>query len=140
MPDITMHAIQAEIDTLTRKADRLRSTLDGVEQRRNALQLTLQHFQEPPPTKKRKRPVTLDVESSELQGKTLEEALIYIAEHNDEIVPSTAAREVLIDAGILKGTQIGHTLWAALGNSERFTREARGRYRLLPDPDDIVEF
>ena len=133
MPDITMHAIQAAIDTLTRKVDRLRSTLEDTERRRDALALTLHHFQEPSHPAKRRRATTLDVEPAELQGKTLDEALIYIAEQNDGIVPSTAARQVLTDAGVLKGTQIGNRLWAALDRSDRFERVAKGQYRLLED-------
>ena len=38
---------------------------------------------------------------------------------------------------LLPGTQIGNMLWAALDRSERFTREAKGCYRLLDDPDEI---
>ena len=133
MPDITMHALQAEIDTLKRKVDRLRATLEDAEQRRDALALTLHHFQEPSPPTKRRRATTLDVEPAELQGRTLAEALIYIAEQNDGIVPSTAARQVLTDAGVLTGSQIGNRLWAALDSSDRFVRESKGRYRLLSD-------
>ena len=126
MPDITVDTIQSEIDALTRKIDRIRATLEDAERRRDALALTLQHFQEPSPPAKRRRATTLGVELAELQGKTLDEALIYIAEQNDGIVASTAARQVLTEVGVLTGNQIGNRLWSALDRSDRFEREQRG--------------
>ena len=134
MSDITLPAIQSEIDSLTRKIDRLRATLEDSERKRAALSLTIQHFQEPSQPSRRLRAKTLDVEPTELQGKTLEEALIYIAEQNEGIVHSTIARQVLTEAGVLTGSQVGNRLWSALDHSERFTRESKGRYRLLDDP------
>ena len=58
MPDITMKAIQNEIDALTRRMDKLRATLENAELRRDALQLTLEHFQ-PAQKQKRRRATTL---------------------------------------------------------------------------------
>ena len=136
MPDITVDTIQSEIDALTRKIDRIRATLEDAERRRDALALTLQHFQEPSTPAKRRRATTIDIEPAELQGKTLDEALIYIAEQNDGMLQSTAARKVLTEAGVLKGNQIGNRLWAALDRSDRFTRETKGRYRLIPDTEE----
>ena len=133
MPDITAHSIQHEIDTLTRKVDRIRATLEDTVRRRDALALTLQHFEPSPPSRHR-RATTLDIEPTELQGKSLDEALIYIAERNDGIVQSTGARHLLTEAGLLTGSQVGNRLWSALDHSERFMRESKGRYRLLDDP------
>ena len=132
MPDITMNSIQKEIDALTRKIDRLCATLKNAERSRDALKLTLEHFQ-PEQKQKRRRTVALDVSSDELRDKSLDEALIYIARRNDGVVPSTAAREVLIEAGVLKGSQVGNRLWAALDRSELFEREAKGQYRLVEE-------
>lgn len=140
MPDITANSIQSEIDTLTRKVDRIRATLKDAERRRDALTLTLQHFQEPSASAKPRRGTTLDVEPDELHGKTLDEALIYIAEQNDGMLSSTAARQVLTEARLLTGNQMGNRLWSALDRSDRFERETKGRYRLLPDPDPDVSF
>ena len=137
MPDITLPAIQSEIDSLTRKIDRLRATLKDAEQRQGALALTIQHFQEPATPSRRRRSTTIDIEPTELQGKTLDEALIYIAERNDGIVQSTGARHLLTEAGLLTGSQVGNRLWSALDHSERFTRESKGRYRLLEDPLEV---
>ena len=131
---ITMIVIQEEINTLTRKVDRMRATLEDAERRRDALALTLQHFQKPSPSAKPRRATTLDIDPDDLHGKTLDEALIYIAEQNGGIVPSTAARHVLTEAGVLTGSQVGNRLWSALDHSERFTRESKGRYRLLEAP------
>ena len=135
MPDITMKAIQNEIDALTRRMDKLRATLENAELRRDALQLTLEHFQ-PAQKQKRRRATTLDVSPDELRDKSIDEALVYIAERNKGVVPSTAARKVLIEAGVLKGSQVGNRLWAALNRSERFEREEKGRYRLIPEEED----
>ena len=131
MPDITLPAIQSEIDSLTRKIDRLSATLKDAEQRREALALTIQHFQEPASPSRRRQSTTIDIEPTELHGKTLNEALIYIAERNDGIVQSSEARHLLTEAGLLTGSQVGNRLWSALDHSERFTRESKGRYRLL---------
>ena len=136
MPDITMKAIQKEIDALARRIDRLRATLENDERHRDALQLTLEHFQ-PAQKQKRRRATTLIVSPDELRDKSLDEALVYIAERNEGVVPSTAAREVLIAAGVLTGSQLGNRLWAALDRSERFEREAKGRYRLVTKEGDV---
>ena len=136
MPDITMKAIQNEIDALTRRMDRLRATLENAELRRDALQLTLEHFQ-PAQKQKRRRATTLDVSPDELRDKSIDEALVYIAERNKGVVPSTAARKVLVEAGVLKGRQVGNQLWAALDRSERFEREEKGRYRLVTEEEDV---
>ena len=84
-----------------------------------------------------RRTTTLNVSTDELRDKSLDEALVYIAERNEGVVPSTAAREVLIAAGVLKGSQVGNRLWAALDRSERFEREAKGRYRLVTEEGDV---
>ena len=134
MPDITMKAIQNEIDALTQRMDKLRATLENAELHRDALQLTLEHFQ-PAQKQKRRRTTTFDVSPDELRDKSIDEALVYIAERNKGVVPSTAARKVLIEAGVLKGRQVGNQLWAALDRSERFEREERGRYRLVTEEE-----
>ena len=83
------------------------------------------------------RAIHLDISPDELRGKPLEDALIFIAERNDGILPSTAARELLVEAGALRGNQTGNALWLALDRSERFARESKGRYRLVDEPDKM---
>lgn len=137
MPDITMDTIRKEIEVLERKAGRLRSALRDTERRRDALALTLEHFRPPEAKRARRRGAVLDISPDDLRGKTLEDALIYIAERNDGTLASTAARPVLVDAGVLRGSQVGNALWSALDRSERFEREAKGRYRLVDDHEPV---
>ena len=80
--------------------------------------------------------MSLDILPDELRGSPLEDALIFIAERNDGILPSTPARELLVEAGVLRGNQTGNALWLALDRSDRFTRESKGRYRLVDEPDE----
>ena len=99
--------------------------------------LTLELFQ-PPAPKRVRRQTALDISPDDLRGKSLDDALIFIAERNAGVLPSTAARELLVDAGVLVGSQVGNTLWNALDRSERFERESKGRYRLVDDLHDPV--
>ena len=43
-----------------------------------------------------------------------------------------------IAAGVLTGSNPGNTLWNALDQSERFEREAKGRYRLVDHDHETV--
>ena len=130
MPDITEMTIRDEIEALNRKIERLRGSLADAEQRRDALALTLEHFQ-PPAVKRTRRQADIDVSPDELRGKAIGEALLLIANRGGGILRSTVARELLVEAGVIRGTQAGNALWTALDRSKNFVREAKGRYRLL---------
>ncbi len=134
MPDITMESIRSEIESLNRKVDRLRAALSDTERRRDALMLTLEHFE--PGSPKRRRQVALDINSDELRGMHPEDAAVLIAERNGGVLVSTYAREALVEAGVLTGSQTSNALWTILDRSERFVREAKGRYRLVDDADN----
>ena len=135
MPDISADTIRAKVESLARKIERLQDALTTAQQEHAALLLTLGLFQ-PPAPKRTRRQTALDISPDDLRGKSLDDALILIAERNAGVLPSTAARELLVDAGVLVGLQVGNTLWNALDRSERFVRESKGRYRLVDDADE----
>ena len=90
---------------------------------------------QPAQKQKRRRATTLDVSPDELRDKSIDEALAISPNETRESCLA-AARKVLIEAGVLKGSQVGNRLWAALNRSERFEREEKGRYRLVPEEED----
>ena len=136
MCDITEKSIREKMESLAKKIERLQALLEAATRERDALSMTLAIFQ-PPPPKSVQRKMSLDVSPDELRGKALNDALIIIAERNDGVLPSTPAREMLVEAGVLRGSQTGNALWLALDRSKRFTRESKGRYRLVDDPDEM---
>ena len=135
MCDITEKSIREKMESLSRKIERFQNALNAAVRERDALATTLEVFQ-PAKPKRTSRRMVLDIAHDELHGRTLEEALIFIAERNDGILPSTQARELLMAAGVLRGNQTGNALWLALDRSERFTRESKGRYRLVDELDE----
>ena len=100
MPDISADTIRAKADSLALKIKRLRDTLATTEREHAALLMTLSLF-EPPAPKRSRRPAALDISPDELRGKSLDDALFLIAERNDGVLLSTAARELLVAAGVL---------------------------------------
>ena len=130
MPDITRESIQCEIESLQKKASRLRSQLEEVEQATSALEMTLSHF-EPKPKKRVVSQEEILVTAEELAGQSLDEALVYIAKRNDGVINSRSVRPLLKDAGLLNGTQISHRLWSKLSDSDSFEQIGRGKYRLI---------
>ena len=136
MCDITEKLIREKMESLTRKIERLQIALEAATRERDALATTLDVFQSTQP-KRTHRSMALDISPEELRGKPLEDALIFIAERNDGIVPSTPARELLVEAGVLRGNQTGNALWLPLDRSERFARKSKGRYRLVDEPDEM---
>ena len=137
MPDISADTIRAKALSLAQKIERLEEVLKATRQEHDALILTLDLFQ-PSVPKRTRRQTELDISPDDLRGKSLDDALIYIAEKNAGVLPSTAARVLLVDAGVLTGSQVGNKLWNALDQSERFERESKGRYRLVDDLLDPV--
>lgn len=133
MADLTMQTAQERIDHLTKKADRLRVELESVERDIGAVKRTIEIFSPPPPPKRVRTQEYLNVNADELRGKRLEEALIYIAERNNGVINSRAARYLLIDAGVLRGqpATTSHALSTELRESERFERITRGKYKLV---------
>ena len=72
--------------------------------------------------------------------RALDEALVFLAEHNDGYLNSYDARPLLVDAGFLKGSPstVSTRLHEALEKSERFeSLNRRGRWSLV-DPKTIV--
>ena len=138
MKPLNMESIKLDIDSLNKKIERLESSLKVAKLHRDALVLVVDRFTEMP-----KRPVrrneNLSIAPEKLKGMKLEEALVYIAENaenNGGILNSTASRELLEEAGVLTGSQRGHTLWNALQSSDRFEKVGRGKYKLIDNIED----
>ncbi len=134
--------IQKAITELDSKIARLETRLSETRKQREALVGTLDYFFPKKSSPKAKRPVPHVTNPDVLRGKTLDEALLLIAEMNDGIVASTSARESLMEAGVLRGTQAtaSATLCDALSTSRLFRRESKGRYSLVEDqPISLVE-
>lgn len=132
MPDISEQKILHEIKTLEDKFDRLKSTLSEIAHTIEFLRGTLQHFN-PEPKRYPRKQQAINVSVEDLAGKNIEEALIYIAEHNNNIINSRVARSLLVEAGILRGTQTSHTLWSHISESNRFEQIRRGCYGLVEE-------
>ena len=132
--ELTKQSVQAEIETLDKRIERLQSKLTEARNLRDALRLTAEHFS-PPEPKPRRKSAMLRVDVDMLRGMELDNALVFLADRNDGHVISGPARELLVEAGILRGksTTTSHALCRALAESPRFEREAPGRYRLLDD-------
>ena len=134
MKILNMESLKSDIDSLNKKIQRLESSLTVAKLHRDALVLVVDRFTEKP-----KRPVrrseNLSIAPEKLKGMKLEGALVCIAENNGGIVNSTASRELLEEAGVLTGSQRGHTLWNALQSSDQFEKVGRGKYRLIDDEE-----
>ena len=130
MPDFNRETVQEELVTLEAKIGRLENQLAEARAKRDTLKGTIEYFN-PTPKRAPKRMANLGVEPDELHGMDLEDALVYVAERNNNVVTSGTVRPMLVDAGVLTGKQIHHKLSSTLRMSDRFENEQRGRYRLI---------
>ena len=136
MCDINAGSILEKMESLSRKIERIKANLEAAQREHDALGTTMSIFT-PAEPKRSKRHLDLDITADTLRGKSLDDALMIIAEHNNGVVPSTPARELLVEAGVLQGNYARNTLWAALDRSDRFERESKGRYRLVDDDESV---
>ena len=69
-----------------------------------------------------------------LDGKSIREAVLLIAEHNDGEVTNDEAVRIIVEAGIMpdKDRTARARVWDVLQDEDRFSKIERGRYRLLP--------
>lgn len=124
--------IRKAIVDLDGKIARLKARLAETQKQREALSGTLDYFY-PKKTAQKRSALQIVVNPDELRSKTLDQALLHIAELNDGTVVSTSAREALMEAGILRGNQAtaSAALCDALSSSDQFRRESKGRYVLI---------
>ncbi len=130
MPDFNRETVQEELVILEAKIGRLENQLAEACAKRDTLKGTIEYFN-PTPKRAPKRMANLGIEPDELRGMDLEDALVYVAERNNNVVTSGTVRPMLVEAGVLTGKQIPHKLSSALRMSGRFENEQRGRYRLI---------
>ena len=78
MTNLTTPNAHDRIEQLTARRNKLRDELNNVEQDISVLQRAIEIFNPSPPKRVRKQEY-LNVDTAELNGKRLEEALIYIA-------------------------------------------------------------
>ena len=135
--DFNLKSVQQEIATLDKRIARLQAKLDAAKRDRDALLRTVKYFS-PAPLPKKSRHAALNVDPDEIRGKDLEQALLFIAEHNDGVIVSNQVRPVLVEAGQLRGqpNTTSHALCTWLTESPRFERTGVGRYRLVDDNDE----
>ena len=74
-----------------------------------------------------------NVSIAALDGATLEEAAVTLAEQNDDVLRFTGARRRMVEVGLLRDGNAGSTrLFEALAKSDRFERgDKRGVYNLV---------
>jgi hypothetical protein len=144
--DITPHA--SAIQELNRERERLRTELESVNQRSidievtlTGLDLAIEVLAGPGRSKGRTRPA-LRVVPKEIVGMGLLEAAIFIAKRNLDVFKFTAARRIMVEAGLLEDGNAGSAaLYKAVSESDRFEKPEglRGQYRLVePAPESEV--
>ena len=130
MQDFNMETVQKALVSLEAKIGNLESQLAAARAKRETLKGTIEYFN-PTPKRASKNVVDIKVEPDELRGMELEEALVFIAQRNDDIVTNKSVRPLLVEAGVLHAKQISHKLSLTLTNSVYFEKERTGTYRLL---------
>ena len=76
------------------------------------------------------------IEVDELAGKTLKQALLYVAEKHGGVLSVTPARKFLIEAGVVRNGQSGsNRINSTLMEMAEFERVSRGKYRLAGNPE-----
>ena len=133
--------LSAEAEKINAEIAELIERRDEVAQQRAAVQIVIAEIE--------KDVAILGFEDSDLTAifdearptKLLEEALIEIAEENNDVFNSYDHKEQLIDAGLLRGEPqaITQKLYQTLDGSERFEKNVeKGRWRLISDEEDLV--
>ncbi len=136
MRDVSADEFKSTLDKLDHQISRLKTALAAAEAKRDAVRLACEVF-DPKPAKRSRRKAPLSIDPDALRGMGLDDALVYIADHNGGVIHSTPAREALVEAGVLKGNNTKQILWEKLSGSERFEQVARGKYRLLDENQAI---
>ncbi len=139
--ELTMQSAKREIERLDRRIERLESQLSEFRLQREHLRGAIEYFTPKPTPKPKRRQPTIPVTADDVRGLGLEQALLFIAERCNGLVVSGPTREILIEAGILRGNPntTSHALSKELRESPRFHQEARGRFLLIPEFEDAPD-
>ena len=117
--------LEAKVERLSQQYKEAKRKYESVV---TALELLADNPSKKPPVSE------IAVENSEVAGKTLKEALLYIAEKCDGVLKVTPVRKFLIEADVVRNGQSGsNRLNATLGEMPEFERVSRGRYRLVDE-------
>ena len=129
MKQLTLESLKSDIEETEKKVGRLEKTLQDARFELESLRHVYQRYSEPTkkPTRVRRN---LGIDPQELDGLSLEDALLRIAGVNNGILVSTPTRKLLEESGHLQGSQAGKDLWQFLQSSDRFDKISRGRYQL----------
>ena len=131
MITVTPDGIRSDIDKVNKRIERIRATLSDAEQIRDALQLTLDFYLQPPSKAPRAHQ---DVSSDDLRNMKLKEAVSYLAERNAGEFHSTPARDLLIEAGVIHEANSKQTIYQLLSTWNAFENVRRGVYHLVEAP------
>ena len=135
MSDISLTAVKQKLEALLRERNELRERLSGVEDKIAAFQTVIRECGGVINTSSQNGSWDTD----EMQGMSLEEALVAYAQRHGGELNSYHARPALMSAGLLKGEPraISSRLYEALVYSDRFVGgEKRGRWLLIPQSDE----
>ena len=132
MTTFTQDDIRSDLVKVNKRIERIRATLDEAEQIREALKRTLDfYFQSPSKPLSRAHK---DVGPDDLRDMKLKEAVSYLAERNAGEFYSTPARDLLIEAGVIREENSKQTVYQLLSTWEAFESVRRGVYRLVESP------
>ena len=130
----------AEEEKLNAEIMVLSERRDFVARKRAAIKVTMAEVEQQPATDDYGVEIEFDAIFDKQEPKSLEEALIEIAEEHDGVFNTYDHKEQLIDAGLLRGAAqvVTHKLYQTLDGSERFEKNVeKGRWRLISDEEDI---
>ena len=126
--------IEKKLHSLLKNRERLSAQLEMLDGDIAACERVLKIVS---PSPRRPSPPSL-VGSDEVLGMSIEEALVFIAQHHDGQINTYQARPFLIEAGVLRGepARTSRLLNDVLRRSKRFERSdgngKRGNWHLIP--------
>ena len=119
--------LEAKVERLSRQYGEAKKQYESVV---TALELLAD------PSTKGFRESEIRIEISEVSGKTLKQALLYVAEKCDGVLKVTPVRKFLIEADVVRNGQSGsNRINNTLMEMTEFERISRGKYRLSDKPE-----
>ncbi len=128
-----LQALKSERNRLDMEEIRLARRLEEISVEKATLDRLVARFERGSSGRatNRRRAPAFQIALDEVRGLSIEDAAIKIAEKNGGRLKSTAARKVMVAAGVLADGTAGSTaLYKTLNESERFDKTNRGEYRL----------